>query len=192
MSKERFEIDCTGGILDLKDIDNMYCLNDSEICELLNKQDKQISDLETKLAESEEKCKKAYQEGLFQKQFDKDMEIEQLKQQLADKEKEIEKLKAVVDMIDKYRQYDKDAENLVLLNPENCYSNGHKLIIKTDNQDKIDFAVEQLEQFEEVFSNKIDIICENHKWDFNTRIALQTALNNVKNNQINRIKEGSK
>ena len=54
MNKERFEIDCTGGILDLQDTKNMYCLNDSEICELLNKQARQISDLETKLAESEE------------------------------------------------------------------------------------------------------------------------------------------
>lgn len=48
-----------------------------------------MNDLEAKLAESEEKCKKAYQEGLLQKQFDKDMEIEQLKQQFADKEKEL-------------------------------------------------------------------------------------------------------
>ena len=51
--------------------------------------EKEFADLEAKLAECEEKCKKAYQEGLLQKQFDKDMEIEQLKQQLADKEKEL-------------------------------------------------------------------------------------------------------
>lgn len=49
-----------------------------------------VADLEAKLSECEEKCKKAYQEGLLQKQFDKDMEIEQLKQQLAEKDKEIE------------------------------------------------------------------------------------------------------
>ena len=48
-----------------------------------------VADLEAKLAESEEKCKKAYQEGLLQKQFDKDMEIEQLKQQLHDLSKKI-------------------------------------------------------------------------------------------------------
>lgn len=48
-----------------------------------------MNDLEAKLAESEEKCKKAYQEGLLQKQFDKDMEIEQLKQQLHDLPKKI-------------------------------------------------------------------------------------------------------
>ena len=59
---------------------------------------------------------------------------------------------------------------------------------KLIKEDKISFAVEQLEKFEEVFSNKIDIICENHKWDFNTRIALQTALDSVKNNQIKAIK----
>ena len=70
-----------------------------ECCQIWNKlKDKtQMIDylVESKqqLAESEEKYKKAYQEGLLQKQFDKDMEIEQLKQQLAEKDKEIERLK---------------------------------------------------------------------------------------------------
>lgn len=41
------------------------------------------------LVACEEKCKKAYQEGLLQKQFDKDMEIEQLKQQLRNLPKKI-------------------------------------------------------------------------------------------------------
>ena len=59
-----------------------YTMTQEEVCERLN-------DLEAKLAESEEKCKKAYQEGLLQKQFDKDMEIEQLKQQLHDLPKKI-------------------------------------------------------------------------------------------------------
>lgn len=45
--------------------------------------DRKIADLEAKLAESEEKCKKAYQEGLLQKQFDKDMEIELYIKELA-------------------------------------------------------------------------------------------------------------
>ena len=86
-----------------------------QICEMLNEQDKQISSLETKLAlyeqsnkvlnnqlnkstehiselneqlaEREDKIKKAYREGLLQKQFDKDAEIMLLKQQLAEKEK---------------------------------------------------------------------------------------------------------
>ena len=61
-----------------------YIMTQEEVCERLN-------DLEAKLAESEEKCKKAYQEGLLQKQFDKDMEIEQLKQQLHDLPKKIVK-----------------------------------------------------------------------------------------------------
>jgi predicted RNase H-like nuclease (RuvC/YqgF family) len=70
--------------------------------------------------------------------------VADLESKLAEKEKEIEKLKTSLDAIDKYGQYDKDVENLVLLNPENCYSNGHKVVIKTNNQDKIDYAVEQL------------------------------------------------
>ena len=61
-------------------------LSIEEYEEMTNK----LADLEAKLAESEKRCKKAYQEGLLQKQFDKDMEIDQLKQQLANKDKEIE------------------------------------------------------------------------------------------------------
>lgn len=90
MSKERYEIDCTGGILDLQDTKNMYCLNDSEICQLLNNQDKQIADLEAKLAESEEKIDKLETQSIididhisyYQSQY---LEI---KDQLAEKEKE--------------------------------------------------------------------------------------------------------
>ena len=67
--------------------DEMFKSSDTIIRSFINK----ISDLEAKLAESEEKCKKAYQEGLLQKQFDKDMEIEQLKQQLHDLPKKIVK-----------------------------------------------------------------------------------------------------
>ena len=51
-------------------------------------------ELKQQLAESEDKIKKAYREGLLQKQFDKDAEIMLLKQQLAEKEKEIERLKS--------------------------------------------------------------------------------------------------
>lgn len=61
---------------------------DCDQCQARHIKDK--DDLNTKLAESEEKCKKAYREGLLQKQFDKDMEIEQLKQELALTEKALE------------------------------------------------------------------------------------------------------
>lgn len=63
----------------------------------LGDKDKTIAYLEAKLAESEDKYKKAYQEGLLQKQFDKDMEIDQLKQQLAEQPKQI-----VEKIIEKY------------------------------------------------------------------------------------------
>ena len=58
--------------------------------ETIRQKDKKIAELEVKLAESEERCKKAYRDGLLQKQFDKDMEIDQLKQQLALTEKALE------------------------------------------------------------------------------------------------------
>lgn len=85
MSKYKYE---GYGVVRDTEIDFPYHTDD--IVELLDEKDQNIADLEAKLAESEEKCKKAYQEGLLQKQFDKDMEIEQLKQQLAEKDKEIE------------------------------------------------------------------------------------------------------
>lgn len=92
-------------------------------------QDKTILDLEAKLAESEEKCKKAYQEGLLQKQFDKDMEIEQLKQQLAEKDKEL------------YLTKD------TLQHHTNIYNN----LMSDLKTIKIDYAVEKLERVKEFF-----------------------------------------
>ena len=52
MSK-RFEVGDTCGVFDLESNDPEYCLNDIEVCDLLNNQTERISDLEAKLAESE-------------------------------------------------------------------------------------------------------------------------------------------
>lgn len=61
MSK-RFEVGDTCGVFDLESNDHEYCLNDIEVCELLNNQAKRISDLEAKLAESEELLKEELEE----------------------------------------------------------------------------------------------------------------------------------
>lgn len=50
--KKRYELDTTGGILDLQDTKNMICLNDSEIVDLLNQQDQRIAELEEQLKNS--------------------------------------------------------------------------------------------------------------------------------------------
>jgi predicted RNase H-like nuclease (RuvC/YqgF family) len=130
--------------------------------------DKMYEELDQKQAEMEELGLINYGDSGYYwrnpEEYEKDLkianlesEVERLEHNLAEKEKEIEKLKTLLDAIDKYGQYDKDVENLVLLNPENCYSNGHKVVIKTNNQDKISFAVEQLERAKEI----IDIYVNN-------------------------------
>ena len=204
-----------------------YRNNKSVVCPTCIQKDskeyytKKIADLEAKLAESEEKCKKAYQEGLLQKQFDKDAEIMQLKQQLetlekereldnsfwkqecdrlqktlAEKEQEIKKLKFIVNMVDKYKQYDKHPKELILLNKDNCYINGHKLIIETTNQDKIDYAVEQLEKVKDIIYrfdvsydeiNNLTIALDNYTNGFHKAKFKATILID---NQIKQLKEG--
>lgn len=88
----RFEIDCTGGILDLQDTKPMYCLNDSEICELLNNQDQKIVDLETKLAEKDKAIEnwQTMYESVMQTCHNDKEEIERLNKQLALSEKALQ------------------------------------------------------------------------------------------------------
>lgn len=97
-------------------------------------------------------------------------EVERLEHKLAEKEKEIERLKQLVKVIDIYNQYSNDAKNLIILNPDNCYINGHQVVIKTNNQSKIDYAVEQLEKVKEKLVERIEIIEENEREGLYDRI----------------------
>ena len=84
----------------------------------------------------------------------KDQKIIDLEAKLAEKENEIQSLKLLLDSVDHYKQYQKDA-NLVILNPENCYADGYKVVIKTDNQTAIAVLEEMLDN--EVYINsKLD------------------------------------
>lgn len=83
--KERYEIHiyddiCVdlydNGVLD-KSINDTYKLE-----ELLNQQDKRIKEFEQENRQLKDQARKAYQEGLLQKQFDKDMEIQELKDKI--------------------------------------------------------------------------------------------------------------
>ena len=147
-----------------------------------------LNKLKQQLAESEEKIKKAYQEGLLQKQFDKDVEIEQLKQQLAEKDKEIENLEQ--------RVSDKStalygAELMARDVQWHLEKQIHEL--KQANQDKIAFAVEQLEK---VKDSVLDV--SNGYWKhFMTNGAeymlssdLESCLKEYIDDQIKQLKEG--
>lgn len=83
--KERYEIHiyddiCVdlydNGVLD-KSINDTYKLE-----ELLNQQSKRLKELEKENQQLKDQARKAYQEGLLQKQFDKDMEIQELKDKI--------------------------------------------------------------------------------------------------------------
>ena len=107
-----------------------------------------IADLEAKLAESEERYKKAYQEGLLQKQFDKDMEIDQLKQQLAEKEKSFDWLH------EKYAKYVIKAKKEIeeLKEVKEIIRSSPSMLVGLDinspitKKAKTDFAIAQLEK----------------------------------------------
>lgn len=81
--------------------------------------------------------------------------INQLKQQLADKEKEIESLKASSDknidyLIEFASLIDNEKDCNRMLKALDRVKKGKKYIIDKDNQDKISFAVEQLEKAKEL------------------------------------------
>ena len=110
--KERYELFGEFGIIhDTSPNAECMLLNKFQTCEILNRQDKRIKELEEELddakrdyipklefglqrankigrdAEKEiqqlkDQARKAYQEGLLQKQFDKDMEIQELKDKI--------------------------------------------------------------------------------------------------------------
>lgn len=77
MSNYRYEL---GGIIrDLK-CDIPYPTD--EIVDLLEEKDQRIKELEEENQRVKDQVKKSYQEGLLQKQFDKDMEIQELKDKI--------------------------------------------------------------------------------------------------------------
>ena len=92
------------GVLD-KSINDTYKLE-----ELLNQQSKRLKEFEQENRQLKDQARKAYQEGLLQKQFDKDMEIRELKdkiEQLKQSQKqlaieELEKLREYIVLNDEY------------------------------------------------------------------------------------------
>lgn len=113
--KERYELTDTDCILDterdivVSDVCDVVA-NADIITDLLNQQDKRIKELEQENRQLKDQARKAYQEGLLQKQFDKDMEIQELEdkiEQLKQSQKqlaieELEKLREYIVLNDEY------------------------------------------------------------------------------------------
>ena len=74
---------------------------------------------------------------------------EQLKQQLAEKDAENKKLKNIVDGVDQLKQYNVNVDEYVLINQNNVYADGNKLIVKASAQDKISLAVDKLKKLKD-------------------------------------------
>lgn len=150
-----------------------------------------ISDLETKLAESEERYKKAYREGLLQKQFDKDMEIMQLKQQLAEKETRIAELEdkdwyeGTIKQLEEQNERlikqlaEKDRELYLTKDTLKHHTNIYNSLVESRQQDKIEFAIEQLEKVKEFYVHNV-------KWTAHENMSMIEYIYN----QINELKEG--
>lgn len=56
MEEERFALDNNDNVLDFEDKTDKYCLSQEDVCNLLNKQQKRIAELEQELAELKEKA----------------------------------------------------------------------------------------------------------------------------------------
>lgn len=114
-------------------------LTNEEVLEELRTELRQFADLEAKLEEKDEQIKRRI--AVYEKQFiEQTNENCELKQQLAEKDKEIERL------------------NLEFETQEDWQEKWQKLYDETCNltQDKISFAVEQLEKVKECLKEEIE------------------------------------
>lgn len=137
-------------------------ISKEDFVRLLNKQEEQIADLETKLADSNESHYKNIVE-LTKIATEKDRKIDQLKQQLAEKEKELEEVKKSKTYIMNFGGKVKEVRVL------------------DDNQDKISFCIEKLEKVKEVALKDFELDKSN--------ISLARVLDKI-DNQINELKKG--
>lgn len=118
---------------------------------------KLIEELKQQLLEKEEEIKVIDED----RQFKAEMwtrfanKCKELKEQLAEKDKEITKLKEVVDTVDKLKQFNLDIKEYALIN-RNAVDE-----IYCEHQDKISFAVEQLEKVKETTECVLDNALKN-------------------------------
>ena len=167
------------------------------INKIIKDQSKRIADLEAKLAESEEKYKKAYREGLLQKQFDKDMEIVELKQQLHQIYSHLgveaycediheQALKEIGRLQEQLAEKDNKIQMLnamIATLPEH-----DKELKEICNQDKISFCIERLEKVKELMCKECE--CVGECYDENYYILYQHQIKKIIDNQIEELKKG--
>lgn len=175
MSKERFEWLYNETMLKHYMVDNQnnIQLGYEAIVNLLNQQNKQIADLEAKLAESEKRLVNCVDFDTWQKTA---KENNELKQQLAEKEKEISNLKGLIN------ERDKQIKNL---------KTNKKRVVEHKNNVKISFTLEQLEKVKKKFNGKRPID------DLANEVGLElsytaTQIQKYINNQIEELKKEMK
>ena len=119
--------------------------------------DRKIADLEAKLAESE---KKAYSRGHSQRDIANEIKLNALREDVANKEKRIVELKQQL------AEKEKEIENIKLCRCGNCTNEYEFMLeglvedlekqIDKNNQDKISFALEQLEKTRKLIDELLD------------------------------------
>lgn len=172
------------------DLDKDFCIPQDSVyvCKSCYEWQNRVADLEAKLAESEKdrdvwKSMAKCGDKLTEKMRD---EYQQLKQQLAEKDKELEEVKQHRTQI---LNFGKRTKKVVIVNPygEDC------VVYNQEDQDKISFAVEQLEKVKEnlinfpaVTNEDIKILKKKQKEHFDKRLMDFCKHNlNFIDNQIN-------
>ena len=146
------------------------CHNDKEEIERLNKQLATQENTITNIIEDNRASQEWY------------------KKQLEEKEKENTKLKEVVDCVDKLKQFNADMKDYALVNRDVADET------YCEHQDKISFAVEQLEQLKKLCQEKFNW-WENSEWEGNIydKSDVSNAYFDIEaniDNQIKQLKEG--
>lgn len=160
--------------------------------------DRKIADLEAKLAESEHRNEQLIDalNGEVFINYKLPMENAQLKQQLAEKEKQIRTiLKENEELVIKYNVYNYGDK----IQQDKVYSiTGEALDFLINNQDKISFALEQLEKVKNRIESKVESIYKRLD-DLNIKIVCESTSSQLStyeeivkdiDNQIAELKKG--
>ncbi len=155
---------------EFKNLDTNETFYGYQVCELLEQKDQRIAELEAKLAESENQCREC-------KHLNKKIELNiknklmaencELQKQLAENEKEISEYVKIVD--DLHKQLSDKCD----------------FCDKTKDQDKISFAVSELEKVKETTECVLDNALKNSSLNESYYDRLLDEIDN----QINELKE---
>ena len=180
----KYEIDVWEYADEFKNLDTNETFYGYQVCELLEHKDQQISDLETKLAEAQKTIEiqkmsnnalqeenldyryditdTAYEQAKYMAESweeDYQQEITELKHQLAEKEKEIESLKHFKVTIGTMETNQVDISSTTYI-----------------DQDKISFAVEQLEKVREFCEKELKECDKLLKTEFEDDFYIQSVM----------------